>query len=64
MVYSYLLTKEETSLKDALKEMSRDPLIYSVLGEHTYTKYLEAKQKEWDKYRSLITPWEVDMYLW
>lgn len=51
------------NLKDALKEMSRDPLIYSVLGEHTYTKYLEAKQKEWDKYRSLITPWEVDMYL-
>ena len=51
------------NLKDALKEMTRDPLIYSVCGEHTYNKYLEAKQKEWDKYRSLITPWEVEMYL-
>lgn len=51
------------NLKDALKEMTRDPLIYSVFGEHTYNKYLEAKQKEWDKYRSLITPWEVEMYL-
>ena len=51
------------SMKDALKEMTRDPLIYSVFGEHTYNKYLEAKQKEWDSYRSLITPWEIENYL-
>ena len=51
------------NLKDALKEMTRDPLIYSVYGEHTYNKYREAKQKEWDSYRSLITPWEIENYL-
>ena len=29
----------------------------------TQNKYLEAKQKEWDSYRSLITPWEIENYL-
>ena len=63
---SKLTDKEKETLdmaKDALKEMTRDPLIYSAFGEHTYNKYLEAKQKEWDSYRSLITPWEIENYL-
>lgn len=51
------------NLKDALKEMRADPLIFDVLGEHTFTKYVTAKDIEWEKYRMLITPWELDTYL-
>ena len=51
------------NLKDAIKEMESDPLMYQVLGEHAYNKYLEAKKIEWDQYRELITSWELDMYL-
>lgn len=51
------------NLKDAIKEMKYDPLMYQILGEHTFNKYLEAKNIEWDKYRSLITQWELDTYL-
>jgi glutamine synthetase len=51
------------NLKDALKEMRNDPLIYQTLGEHTYNKYLEAKEIEWDRFRTLITPWEIEKYI-
>lgn len=51
------------NLKDALKEMRTDPLIYQTLGEHTYNKYLEAKEIEWDAFRALITPWEIEKYI-
>lgn len=51
------------NLKDAIKEMKRDKLIISTLGEHTFNKYLTAKEKEWECYRCLVTQWEIDYYL-
>ena len=27
-------------------------------------KYIEAKQKEWDEYKTQITNWEVEKYLY
>lgn len=53
-----------TNLYDALVEMSKDPFVKEVLGEHVYEKYMEAKFKEWDSYRKQITKWEVDEYLY
>ena len=53
-----------TNLYDALVEMSKDPFVKEVLGEHIYEKYMEAKLKEWDSYRKQITKWEVDEYLY
>lgn len=43
--------------------MTRDPLIYQMLGDHTYNKYLEAKRLEWDQYRSYVSDWEISHYL-
>jgi glutamine synthetase len=40
-----------------------DPLILDVLGDHTFGKYVEAKEIEWDKFRTLVTPWELQQYL-
>ena len=51
------------NLKDAVKEMTRDPLIYQMLGDHTYNKYLEAKRLEWEQYRSYVSDWEISHYL-
>lgn len=51
------------NLKDALKEMKKDPLMLDVLGKHTFDKYIIAKEKEWDSYRTFVSQWEIDRYL-
>ena len=51
------------NLKDAIKELRHDSLLRDVLGEHTYEKYVLAKQIEWDEYRKLVSPWEIKKYL-
>ncbi len=53
-----------TNLANAVREMEADPFIREVLGEHVYKKYLQAKKKEWDEYRTQITQWEIDEYLY
>lgn len=51
------------NLKDAIKEMKKDPLMLAVLGKHTYDKYIIAKEREWDDYRTYVSAWEIDRYL-
>lgn len=51
------------SLWEALKEMEKDPLVREALGEHTFKRYLEAKNAEWDEYRLQVTSWEIEKYL-
>ncbi|MBX6379048.1 MAG: glutamine synthetase, partial [Clostridia bacterium] len=51
------------SLAAALEELDRDPVIQAALGEHITARFLEAKQIEWDIYRSQVHPWEVEQYL-
>jgi len=43
--------------------MKKDPLILETLGDHTFNKYIQAKELEWDDYRCLIHKWELDRYL-
>lgn len=51
------------TLAEALEEMKKDPLVKETLGQHTYEKYLEAKQAEWDDFRLFVSQWEIDNYL-
>ncbi len=51
------------NLKDALKELRADPLMEETLGDHTFNKYIYAKELEWEEYRKLITDWELKKYL-
>ncbi len=51
------------NLKDAIKEMRKDPLIIRTLGQHTFKKYISAKEQEWDEYRRVVTEWELSKYL-
>ncbi len=49
---------------EALKEMKKDRFICEVLGEHITSKYISAKRAEWDEYRSQVTDWEINEYLY
>jgi glutamine synthetase len=51
------------TLGEALEVMQNDPLIKETLGDHTYAKFLESKQAEWDEYRLYVSQWELDKYL-
>lgn len=51
------------SLKEALDEMSKSKMAKEVLGEHIFSKYIEAKREEWNDYRVRVTQWELDQYL-
>ena len=51
------------NLKDALKELRRNPVVQEALGEHVVEKFAEAKQKEWDDFRTSVTEWEIKKYL-
>ena len=52
------------NLKEALEEMKKDPLIRTVLGDHIFEKYQEAKEKEWEAYTNFVTNWEINQYLY
>ncbi len=43
----------------AIATMAKSTLIRETLGDHTFDSYLYVKQKEWDSYRTQITPWEI-----
>ena len=47
-----------------LYSMQEDKVICDVLGEHIVSKYTEAKLKEWNDYRTRVSQWELDEYLY
>ncbi|MCX7745738.1 MAG: type I glutamate--ammonia ligase [Clostridia bacterium] len=51
------------SLEEAIHEMKKSDLAREILGNHVFDKYIEAKEGEWDAYRTKISTWEVDEYL-
>ncbi len=51
------------SLEEALDRMKGDPIVKDVLGDHVYERFIEAKEREWDEYRTRVTAWEIDSYL-
>ena len=51
------------SLSEALGEMERSEFVKEALGETMYENYLHEKHKEWDLYRTQVTPWEVERYI-
>lgn len=52
------------SLDEAIKALEEDEFILGVLGEHVASKYIEAKKAEWDNYRTKVTEWEIEEYLY
>jgi len=50
------------NLKEALDAMEEDPLIRETLGDHIYSRFLDAKRLEWDVYRKQVNEWEIKQY--
>ena len=50
-------------LKEAIDHMKKDPLIKDVLGDHIYSKFIEAKEKEWEDFCKVVTDWEIKKYM-
>ena len=52
------------TLGEAIEEFKSSEFMKEVLGEHIYTKYLEAKEAEWRMFRAYVTDWETKEYLY
>ncbi|ART76431.1 type I glutamate--ammonia ligase [Sutcliffiella horikoshii] len=69
----YVMNKEErvaagiadlpATLYAALEELKSNEVIQSALGEHLLEHFIEAKEIEWDMFRTQVHPWERDQYL-
>jgi len=51
------------SLKEAIEVLRANPIAENTLGSHIFRKYIEAKEKEWDRFRTAVTDWELNEYL-
>ena len=51
------------SLEEAICEMRQSEFARELLGEHIFNKYIEAKLKECEGYKTQISRWEIDAYL-
>lgn len=69
----YVMSKEErieegikdlpASLRDALDKLIQDDVLVKALGEHAIEHFLEAKEIEWDMFRTQVHPWEREQFL-
>lgn len=51
------------TLGEAIELTAKSELVHKTLGDHMFTRYIDAKRKEWEDYRIQVTPWELDRYL-
>ena len=51
------------SLDAALQALDKNEIIKAALGEHIYDNFKEAKEVEFDMYRTTVHQWERDMYM-
>ncbi|GEP22811.1 MAG: type I glutamate--ammonia ligase [Lentilactobacillus diolivorans] len=51
------------TLHNALKDLEADDVMRNALGEHLFNSFIEAKNLEYDSYRTQVSGWERDQYL-
>ncbi len=51
------------SLGEAIRAAEESEFLLKALGEHVFTRLLDLKRREWDRYRVQVSPWEIDEYL-
>jgi glutamine synthetase len=69
----YVMTKEErvaegvhdlpATLAQALENLKESEVITSALGGHILEHFIEAKEIEWDMFRTTVHQWERDQYM-
>ncbi|KSU62622.1 glutamine synthetase [[Bacillus] enclensis] len=51
------------TLYAALEELKKDEVIIKSLGGHIFEHFVEAKEIEWDMFRTQVHPWEREQYI-
>jgi len=51
------------NLSEALDVMAGSELVAEVLGEHVFDFFLKNKRTEWEEYRRVVNPYELQRYL-
>lgn len=51
------------NLSHALALMEGSELVRETLGDHVFNHFLHLKAREWDDYKTRVTPWELEKYL-
>lgn len=51
------------SLDKALRALDADEVTKAALGEHIYENFKEAKEVEYDMFRTTVHPWEREQYM-
>lgn len=69
----YVMNKEErieagivdlpATLAAALENFKTDEVLVAALGRHLAEHFIEAKEIEWDMFRTQVHPWERDQYM-
>ncbi|MHB8869348.1 MAG: glutamine synthetase family protein [Thermoleophilia bacterium] len=69
----YEMTEDERSaaginslpvdLHEAIQEFKGSALMREALGDHVFDYLIRNKQAEWDEYKAIVTPYELDRYL-
>ncbi|SDH53903.1 type I glutamate--ammonia ligase [Alteribacillus bidgolensis] len=69
----YVMSKEEreeegikdlpADLKQALDSLLNDEVLVNAIGPHAIEHFAEAKEIEWDMFRSQVHPWEREQFL-
>lgn len=57
------LTTLPTSLGSALEALREDEVILEAIGPSIAERFLDARQQEWESYRSYVSQWEIERYL-
>ncbi|MGM7635732.1 type I glutamate--ammonia ligase [Bacillaceae bacterium SAS-127] len=52
-----------STLAEALQLLKKDEVIQSALGAHILEHFIEAKEIEWDMFRTQVHPWEREQYI-
>lgn len=51
------------TLEEALNNLEKDKVVQEALGEHIYSRFVEAKRIEYQSYQMAVHQWELDHYL-
>ena len=58
------MTKDEIyDFISSFYSLDENEIIKAALGEHIYENFKEAKEVEFDMYRTTVHQWERDMYM-
>ncbi|MCS1351200.1 type I glutamate--ammonia ligase [Mechercharimyces sp. CAU 1602] len=52
-----------STLAEALDALKESKVIRDALGDHAFQHFVEAKEIEWDMFRTQVHPWEREQYL-